>query len=209
MMSKVAALGSLLAVLTLVSSCSQSNSSGSSSPAAGRSAAPTSSSSSAPPSITPKPTTFRSKAYGYTVTVPAEWSSRQAYAKWDGHSELDGTSALVDLFGQPSETKGVFVAAAPWKRELAAYTAFFIAWNAHFHGDYCPAEPHTRSRVTVGGQRGVMLAYNCGILVNNVVTVHKGIGYCFVFVDRNVAAATDPADHLTFVKLLRSVKFSR
>jgi diaminopimelate decarboxylase len=141
------------------------------------------------------------------LTVPAGWTSRQAPAKWDGESELDGSSALADLLGQPGETQGVWAAAARSKRDLAAWASFMIAWNAHYHGDTCPHRPNTRNRVRVGAQPGVLLAYNCGILVNNVATVHNGVGYFFVFVDHGVAAATDPTDHATFLKILRSVKF--
>ena len=198
-MAKLATLGALIAAVGLVTSCSGSGSS-----AVTTGGSPTLPRSSA---TAPQPRTFTSKSYGYTVTVPARWTARQAFEKWDGTSELDGTSALVDLFGQPNETKGIFAAATPWKRGLAAYRTFLITWNAHYHGDYCPAEPNTTSRVTVGGQPGVLLAYNCGILVNNVVTVHGGVGYLFAFVDQGIPAATDPTDHATFLMFLRSVQF--
>ena len=203
-MANLVTFGSLLAAGCLITACSSSPS-GMSTPAASRTRATPQSSSEAG-SIVPTSKTFLSKAYGYTVTVPADFTPRQAYAKWDGESELDGDSALVDLLGQPGETKGMFVAAAPTKRDLAADTAFAITFNAHYHGDYCPNRP-TRGRVTVGGQPGVLLAYNCGILVNHVVTVYHGVEYWFVFVDRGVDAATDPTDHATFVKMLSSVRF--
>jgi hypothetical protein len=152
------------------------------------------------------PTTFTSATYGYTLTVPAGWTSRQAFEKWDIQSELDGTSILVDLFGEPSVSRGAFAAAARWKRGLAAYTTYLITWNAHYH-ELCPQRPNARSRVAIGGQPGVLLAYNCGILVNIAATVHRRVGYLFTFVDRGVAAATDPTDHATFLKILRSVHF--
>jgi hypothetical protein len=140
--------------------------------------------------------------------MPAGWTSRQALYKWDGEEEIDGTSNQVDLLGQPSVSKGVIAAAAPWKRDLAAYTSYTITWNAHYFGDHCPAKPNTRSTVTVGGEPGVLLAYNCGILVNYAATVHHGVAYRFAFVDRVVAAATDPTDHATFLNMLKSAKFS-
>jgi hypothetical protein len=201
MITKAGATAALMLTTSFViTSCSSGGSSGSS-PAAS-SAAATSSQSTAP-----LPTTFTSKGYGYSLTVPAGWTSRQAFEKWDGQSELDGTSVMVDLLGQPSVSRGVFIAAARWKRDLAAYATFLIAWNANYHGDYCPQRPNARSRVTVGGQPGVLLAYNCGILINNVATVHDGVGYLFVFVDRGLAAATDRTDHATFLRILRSVEF--
>ena len=59
----------------------------------------------------------------------------------------------------------------------------------------------------MGGQPGVLLAYNCGILINIAATVHHGVGYWFAFRDPAVAAATDPADHAAFMDILRSVQF--
>jgi hypothetical protein len=206
-MPRITGYSSLLAALLLIASCSagRTPSSSSSTPHEAGST-PRSSSSS---QVRTAPTTFTSAAYGYTLTVPAGWTSTQAFDKWNGESELDGTSDLVDVFGQPSVSRGIFVAAAPWKRDLAAYARFLITWNAYSHGDYCPRRPTMRNPVSVGGRPGVLLAYNCGILVNNVATVHHGVGYVFVFIDRHVAAATDPSDHATFVKVLRSVQFPK
>jgi hypothetical protein len=208
MVIKVRATAALLLTgIFVITSCSGTGSSGSSSRVSSN-AATTPSSSGASQSSAPEPTMFKSATYGYTVTLPSGWSSRQAFAKWDGQSELDATSALVDLFGQPSVSRGIFAAAARWKRDLAAYTTFLISWNVTYHGDTCPPKPSSRNAITVGGQPGVLLAYNCGILINNVATVHDGVGYFFVFVDRGVAAATDPTDHATFLKVLRSVQFT-
>ena len=53
----------------------------------------------------------------------------------------------------------------------------------------------------------MLMAYDCGVLINNGVTVHSGIGYWFVMKDDAVQAATDPADHKTFLRILRSVHF--
>jgi hypothetical protein len=197
---------SSLAALLLVASCSSGTSSGSPSPRSGHSSASHRSSSASRPSP-PKPSRFTSKAYGYTLTVPAPWIARQAFAKWDGEAGLNGDSAEVDLFGQPSETKGVWAAAVPSKRDLAAAAAYAIVWTAHVHGDTCPPLPSTRSRITVGGQPGVLLAYNCGILVNTAVTVYRAVEYWFVFVDRGLAAATNAADQATFTRMLNSVQF--
>jgi hypothetical protein len=202
-----AAAAMMFAANVVITSCSGSGSSGSSgSSQASSSAVVSPSSSSASQSSAPEPTTFTSETYGYTVTVPMGWTTTQAFEKWSGQEELDGTSVLVDRFGQPSVSRGMFAAAAPWKRGLTAYTTYLIAWQAHYH-EQCPNRPNTKNPVTVGGQPGVLLAYNCGILINNVATVHDGVGYLFVFVDQGVASATNPTDHATFVKLLSSVQF--
>ena len=75
------------------------------------------------------------------------------------------------------------------------------------HGDTCPNGSVARENVTIGSSPGVLLAWDCGILTN-IVAVHDTVGYAFVFRDPTVHAATEAADHNTFVQLLRSVRFS-
>jgi hypothetical protein len=206
-MSKVATLGSLLAAVTLIASCSASGSSGSSSPAAS-SALATSSSSSASQPTPPEPTTFTSATYGYTFTLPPEWTGTQATQAWDIHAGfgLNTYSFQADQFRSAS-TPAAYAVAARWKQDLAALARFWISDTTHYHGDYCPPKPTTRNPITIGGQPGVLLAYNCGILVNIAVTVHHGVGYNFSFVDDSVPSATDPTDHAMFAKMLRSIQF--
>ena len=189
----------LLTATFVITSCSGSGSSRSSSPAA-------SSSPSASPSTTTKPTTFRSATYGYTVTLPAGWTGAQAVQAWDIHAGfgLNTDSFVADQFRSAS-IPAAYTVAARWKQGLAAFASFWIADNARYH-EHCPPKPTTRSPITIGGQPGVLLAYNCGILVNMAVTVHHGIGYNFSFVDDSVPSATDPTDRATFLDMLRSVQ---
>ena len=204
-------VASVLTAVGLVAACSSSSGPvGSASPPAPATSHPTAepSLSSAVQSVAPTPKRFVSEDYGYAVSVPKGLAPRPAYAKWDGQSELDGGSVYVDTFGQPSETRGIWAAAKPWKRNLAAYTAYTIVWNDHYHGDTCP-NPPTKHRIMVGDQPAVLLAYNCGLLVNHAVVVHGGIGYWFVFVDQEVASATDRRDQATFMRMLGSVRFRR
>ena len=203
-MTRVANLGSLLAAAALVAACSASGSAPSSSPAAG--IAVTTTSSSASPPTTPEPTTFTSATYGYTFTLPPEWTGTQATQAWDIHAGfgLNVDSFQADQFRSAS-VPAAYAVAARWKQGLAAFARFWISDTARYHGDFCPHTPTTRGPITIGGQPGVLLAYNCGILVNLAVTVHHGVGYDFTFVDEGVPAATDPTDHATLVKMLRSV----
>ena len=73
------------------------------------------------------------------------------------------------------------------------------------HGDTCPVTPDARNPIEIGGQPGTQLAWNCGILINQAVTVDNGVGYFFGFRDPSVQAATDSADRELFVELLKSV----
>jgi hypothetical protein len=203
--TNVVGCASLLTAVIVITSCSSGGGApGSSSPVSSN-AATTPSSSGASQSTAPEPKMFTSATYGYRVPLPAEWTTIQALDKWDGQSGLTfDYSAQVDQFG--SASTAVFAVAAHWKRDLAAYTRFWIVWNARYHGEHCPPAPNTRNPITIGGQPGVLLAYNCGILINIAATVHSGVGYSFSFRDLGVQAATDPTDHATFLNILRSVQ---
>ena len=139
--------------------------------------------------------------------MPAQWTAVGAANTWDRRSALDLESFDVDKFFSTIEGKGSFGVAGRWNRGLAAYTTFLIAWTHRTHGDTCPPKPETRTSVTIGGQPGVLLAYNCGILINIAAAVYHGVGYQFVFRDSGVAAASNAADHATFLQMLRSVQF--
>lgn len=194
----------MLGAIVVVTSCGGTSSSLSPSQASNK-AATTQSSSNASQSTAP--TMFRSALYGYAVTLPKGWTSKQATYpyKWDGQSELDIESAEVDKFMSTSSLQA-WAVARPWKQDLAAYTRFSIAWTSRYHGDNCPAEPETTKPVTIGGQPGVLLAYNCGILINVAEAVHGAFGYWFTFRDEGVQAASDPTDHASILKVLASVQ---
>lgn len=163
---------------------------------------------SAPPSTSAEATgsTFTSTLYGYTVAVPAGWSAQAATARWDGVSGLKSDSPQVDIWTSTG-TQSSWGWAAPFAEDLKAYAAKEIADTAKYHGDTCPASPESQEQITVGGDPGMLIAWNCGILINIAVTVHDGTGYGFGFRDPAVQAATDPSDHATFLGLLESVLF--
>jgi hypothetical protein len=140
------------------------------------------------------------------LTLPALWTSIQAQKKWDGKASLSSESDEVDQFPS-AESASSWVVAAPSKQDLAAYTAAMMAANARDHGDTCPAKPETRSRITVGGGPGILLEYDCGILINLAASVHHGVGYQFGFRDPTVHAATDRIDRATFLDMLKSTRF--
>jgi hypothetical protein len=101
----------------------------------------------------------------------------------------------------------VLVLAVQRGKSLADYVTELIAWNYKYHGDTCPAKPESQTPIKVGGVAGVLVQWNCGILINNAVTVRNGVAYQFLFRDQAVQAASDPADKATFLSLLGSVKF--
>lgn len=202
---KVLVYPSLLAGLLLIASCGGSSATGSSSAASSHPVATPTSSASSPASAPPG--VFLSATYGYTVKPPAHWTSVQASRKWDGRSGLDIDSSQVDQFRSPLADPVFWAVATHWQQSLEAFTSYAISWTSSFHGDSCTAQPSSRSPITVGGQQGVLLAYDCGVLINYAVTVHNGVGYWFLFKDDAVQAATDPTDHATFLRVLNSVQF--
>jgi hypothetical protein len=159
-----------------------------------------------PPSAEATPSTFTSMQYGYTVAVPAGWSSLAATARWDGVAGVKSDSPEVDSWISRAEP-GSWGSAAAYAKDLASYTTKAIADTSKYHGDTCTAPPEAKDVITIGGEAGTLLSYNCGILINIGVTVHKGIGYTFGFRDPAVQAATDPADRAIFTDLLKSVRF--
>ncbi len=202
-MANIYGCGSLLAATLLVASCTGSDSSVSSAPSTSSGGTTTHSASQA---ASPAPATFTSATYGYTLRLPASWSPIQAQKTWDGKASLSSDSDEVDQF-PGSYNASSWAVAARSRQNLAAYTAAVIAANARDHGDTCPAKPETREQITVGDGPGILLEYDCGILINLAAAVHHGVGYQFGFRDPTVNAATDPADHATFLDILKSIQF--
>ena len=168
----------------------------------------------ATPSTATSPTAaaFASTSYRYSITLPIGWVGRPAFAPWDGYGAPNAQDVGVDVFGPAGEINGyglvkAFVAAAPTTSPLDKYVAFGIQLNFRFHGDSCPQKPDSIEPITIGGQPGTLVAWNCGALINTAFTVVKGYGYRFSFRDSSVQAAIDPADKATFTTMLRSVVF--
>jgi hypothetical protein len=156
----------------------------------------------------PSPVLFESATYHYSVRLPIGWSAKPATTAWDGSGVPVHGDPVTDSFGGPTAASAAaFAFAAPTTQILSAYVASAIADNFKFHGDTCPAKPEVVEPITIGGEPGTLVGWNCGILINVAATVHGGTGYHFVFRDPAVAAATDPTDKATFAALLSSVTF--
>jgi hypothetical protein len=180
------------------------------SPAATHPGAPTGKRSpTATASSSPTPVVFTSTPYRYSITLPIGWIAEPATSTWDGIGAPNFMDTAVDVFGPANEsvTFGVSAAAAPTTSLLAPWVALGIAETFRIHGDTCPQKPDSVEPVTIGGQPGTLVAWNCGILINSAYTVVNGYGYIFTFRDPNFQAATDPTDKATFTTMLGSVVF--
>ena len=158
------------------------------------------------PSAAAGPTSFTSTTYGYSLTVPAGWTVIQATEAWDGVGAPFHDVPQADQFVGPAAASAWFFG-APTTKDLAGKVKESIAANAAEHSSTCPAVPEVNDPIKVGTEPGVLLGWNCGILINNAVAVHKGKVYQFGFRDPAVHAANDPADRAAFLELLKSVRF--
>ena len=152
------------------------------------------------------PTPFTSTTYGYSLTLPAGWTAIQATKAWDGTGAPFHDVPEADQFIGPGAASAWFFG-APTKKDLAARVKESIAANAAGHGSTCPPVPEIKDPIEIGGEPGTLIGFNCGILINNAITVHDGVAYLFGMRDPSVHAATDPTDRVTFVELLKSVDF--
>jgi hypothetical protein len=152
------------------------------------------------------PTTFTSTIYGYSVTVPAGWTSAPATHPWDGKSASSHEDPAADQWSSPGSPSSWALAAAS-RGNLGSYVKKGIAANFATHGDTCPEKPAAQDPVAIGATPGVLVAWDCGILINIGFAVHNGVGYQFGFRDPAVHAASDAEDRATFVALLESVRW--
>jgi hypothetical protein len=149
---------------------------------------------------------FSSATYGYSLTPPSGWTTVQAQKAWDGAATYGHDSPEADQIVGPA-TASSWAVAVKTDKDLATFAADFIAANAKGHGNTCPPQPEAQDSIKVGGDPGTLIAWNCGILINGAVTLHKGRAYIFGLRDPAVHAATDAADRATFLTMLESVRF--
>jgi hypothetical protein len=193
--------GRLLVVIVLIVYGCGSSSAVSPSVSAGASAAPAG-------AVASGPSSFTSPIYGYSVTLPAGWQAKPAKARWDGSGAPGHEDPTVDVVEPLTGAMSVFALAAPITLDLAGYGRDVIAKTAQFHGDTCPPTPDRVESTTAGGQPATFIAWNCGILIDIVIVIHRGVGYEFVMRDPGVHAATDPTDRKAFDDLLNSLTFA-
>ena len=149
---------------------------------------------------------FKSTTYGYSLTPPSGWTTVQASKAWDGVSGYGHDSPETDQIVGPA-TASSWAVAVKTDKDLATYAQDFIAETARTHGDTCTSGPEGQDSIKVGADPGMLIAWNCGILINGAVAVHNGRAYVFGLRDPAVHAATDPADRATFLTMLESVHF--
>jgi hypothetical protein len=145
-------------------------------------------------------TTFTSDTYGYSLTVPTGWGWVQASARWNGKGSPGAIDPVADQFIGPADTSS-WAFAAPTTKGLRAYVKATIQGTVEDHADTCPKPtPDAQHPIEIGGQPGMLLAWDCGLLINQAVTVEHGVGYFFGFRDPSVQAPTDAADHRLFLE---------
>lgn len=167
---------------------------------------PASATATAEPTPPASPTAFTSATYDYSASVPAGWTTIQATALWDGSFSPAHDAPVTDQFVGPA-LASAWAMVAPTDRDLAEEVQNTIAAITADHSDTCPPVPESQDPIEIGGEPGVLLNYDCGILISMGIAVHDGDAYVFGFRDPAVRAATDPADRATFLELMDSVTF--
>jgi hypothetical protein len=156
-------------------------------------------------SPTPTPNVFRSPLYGYSIVVPTGWSATPATAHWDGVSAASLGPNVDQLAGPHLIVLGY---AGPFAGDLAAFVQDQIAASARDHSDTCPSNAlQLNQPTTIGGQPGVLLGFNCGARIDQVITVHDGVGYAFTIRDAAFSPTLDPTDFATAQSMLDSLTF--
>ena len=194
------------AALVLVAACSGSSPSASSAPASQSPSAAVATAVTTPsPSATSTPLTYESPLYRYSIALPAGWSVGSARTRWDGASAPGDDFPSVDRFASPT-TVSVFGYAGPVTTDLDQFVDDTIAWTVRDHGDTCPAAaPEATEPIQFGGEDGMLLSWDCGILINQALLIRDGTGFVFVMSDPGVQAATDATDRALLEGLLDSV----
>jgi hypothetical protein len=159
------------------------------------------------PSPSARPTTFTSQTYGYSLTLPEGWIGVQASERWDGKGSPGSIDVVADQFSGFATAES-WAFAAPTTKGLGPYARGTIEATLEDHGDTCPAGPVAEHPVEIGGQPGVLLEWDCGLLINQAIAVEKGVGYFFGLRDPSVHSATNPRDRKLFLGLLASVQFA-
>ena len=157
------------------------------------------------PSPAPTPNVFRSPFYGYSIVVPTGWSATPATTRWDGVS-APSLGPNVDQVAGPHLI--VLGYAGPYAGNLTAFVQEQIAAAARDHSDTCPSNAlQLNQPTTIGGQPGVLLGLNCGARIDQVITVHDGVGYAFTIRDAAFSTTLDPTDFSIAQSMLDSLIF--
>jgi len=156
-------------------------------------------------SPTPTPTVFRSPLYGYSIVVPTGWSATPATTRWDGVSAASLGPNVDQVAGPHLIVLGF---AGPYAGNLTAFVQEQIAAALRDHSDTCPSNAlQLNQPTTIGGQPGVLLGFNCGARIDQVITVHDGVGYAFTIRDAAFSPTLDPTDFATARSMLDSLTF--
>jgi hypothetical protein len=156
-------------------------------------------------SPTPTPNVFRSPLYGYSIVVPTGWSATPATARWDGVSAPSLGPNVDQLAGPHLIVLGY---AGPFAGNLTAFVQDRIAASMRDHSDTCPSNAlQLNQPTTIGGQPGVLLGFNCGAGIDQIITVHDEVGYAFTIRDAAFSPTLGPTDFATAQSMLDSLTF--
>jgi hypothetical protein len=153
----------------------------------------------------PTPNVFRSPLYSYSLVVPTAWSATPATTRWDGVSAASLGPNVDQVAGPHLIVLGY---AGPYAGNLTAFVQQQIAASLRDHSDTCPSNAlQLNQATTIGGEPGVLLGFNCGARIDQVITVHDGVGYAFTIRDAAFSPTLDPTDFAIAQSMLDSLIF--
>lgn len=146
---------------------------------------------------------FRSPLYHYSILVAPGWTATPATVRWDGVS-APSLGPNVDQVAGPHLIMLGF--AGPFAGDLAAFAQDRIAATARDHSDTCPSNAlQLNQPTTIGGQAGVLLAWDCGARIEGAITVRDGVGYAFTIRDAAFSSTLDRTDLASVQSMLDSL----
>jgi hypothetical protein len=145
---------------------------------------------------------FVSKRYGYSIVLPAAWTSTPASTGWHGGPPFQSTEA-VDLF-DAADGRSFAVAAHSIPRAMT-----LRQWATSYVRAALPSfckKSRDYQTTTLGGAPALSFTAHCEVHdVAVALTVHRGHGYTFALA--SPAIDTAAADRTVFDAARRSFRF--
>lgn len=159
----------------------------------------------APTTTTPTPQQFASKPYGFTVTLPQDWTETDALVDWNGKYIAGPGESSFANFTDPARSRTLMVAAAsvPPDMQLAEWQRAIVTATPGL----C-TKPATTQTTTLGGEPALSWTLTCsdGYDVNKLAALHGQRGYVFYLA--SATANDDAQDQRIFEQIRQTFHFT-
>jgi len=195
----------VVATAAVLAACGSSGNNGGTQAAAATQAGDGQPSTRASTPTTSTPQQFASKPYGFTVTLPRDWTETDALVDWNGKYIAGPGESSFANFTDPARSRTLMVAAAPvqpdmqlaeWQRAIVAATPGLCT------------KPTTVQTTTLGGEPALAWTLTCsdGFDVNKLAALHGQRGYVFYLA--SATANDDTQDQRIFEQIRQTFHFT-